>query len=453
MRRHAGGLRSILGDCLLDFGESNHQFHAASCTWERHYGGLAGAQQEALLRLRHPWRLAMNPTLSRLRSAREEQTSFVQELLDKAEAEERSLSEAELGLVEQAKRSVEELDEQITPLVAYEETRSQGDALDARIGSLARPAARTEPRPTEGGSLGDMFADSDALSNYSWRGASAAFNADLNLDQVRAPALLTTTTSPGKDFLPATQKLMLGGPNAVFNLYDAVSKIPVNSNAVDMVVYGDPKGAKTPTVVAEGTAKPEVELVSKVQTFTLETIAGYVQATRQLLQSAPAIRSFIDQQLVRGILAKIETEIQAAITAATITTTTGASGQSMIEVARAGMAAVEAAGYRPNALLANPADLAGFDLEVYKLGFQGPVPGISTWGLNAIPVPGLAAGTVYVGDFSTAVSWLYKTGVEIFISDSHADTFIKNIFTILGEVMGKAVVAQPGALTKLKVTP
>jgi HK97 family phage major capsid protein len=73
------------------------------------------------------------------------------------------------------------------------------------------------------------------------------------------------------------------------------------------------------------------------------------------------------------------------------------------------------------------------------------------WGLQVVPVPGLTKA--YLGDFSTAVWLLERTGIDVFISDSHADTFTSNIMTILAETRVKPVVVQPEAVTELVVTP
>ena len=115
------------------------------------------------------------------------------------------------------------------------------------------------------------------------------------------------------------------------------------------------------------------------------------------------------------------------------------------------MATVQANGFRPNAILTSPQNAAAFDLALMSGTLNGAVAGINPWGLQVIPVVGLAK--TYVGDFKVGVQLLERTGIEVFISDSHTDTFTKNIFTILAEVRAKAVVSQPAAVTELAVTP
>jgi hypothetical protein len=84
------------------------------------------------------------------------------------------------------------------------------------------------------------------------------------------------------------------------------------------------------------------------------------------------------------------------------------------------------------------ADLASMD------SFRGDV----YWGLTPVINPGATKGTVVVGDFVAGVHHYTRSGVSLYISDSHGDTFTSNIFTLLAEQRSKTVVVRPGALSK-----
>ena len=130
----------------------------------------------------------------------------------------------------------------------------------------------------------------------------------------------------------------------------------VSSGVVDWVEVGaDPVAA----VVAEGAAKPEATFTMTPKTAALDTIAHWVQITRQALDDAPYIRSLIEGKLRRGLLAKAEADMAAAIVAATLPTATGADLSTAIRV---GIGTVQGAGYNPNAVVLNPADYAALDV-------------------------------------------------------------------------------------------
>ena len=48
-------------------------------------------------------------------------------------------------------------------------------------------------------------------------------------------------------------------------------------------------------------------------------------------------------------------------------------------------------------------------------------------------VPGLAAGTTVVGDFKTAITLFDRGQTSVFVTDSHADFFLRNQLVILAE--------------------
>jgi HK97 family phage major capsid protein len=211
-----------------------------------------------------------------------------------------------------------------------------------------------------------------------------------------------------------------------------------------------PAAAPLAGVVAEGEAKPEATLTATVTPYSLETIAHWVQATRQLLEDSAAVRSFIESSLRRGVLDKIEATIAAAIGAATLPTATGAD---LISAIRVGVADVEDAGYTPNAIVLNPQDYAALDIAVMGGTLLGPTVRPSYWGLPVVASSAQTAGTALVGDFTAGVQLLQRTGVSLYISDSHASTFTSNIFTLLAEARVKAIVGQPSAVVECSKTP
>ena len=92
-------------------------------------------------------------------------------------------------------------------------------------------------------------------------------------------------------------------------LLEVVGHVMVSSGVVDWVeIGGDPVAA----VVPEGTAKPEAAFTVTPKTAALDTIAHWVQITRQALEDATYIRSLIESKLRRGLLNKAEADMAAA---------------------------------------------------------------------------------------------------------------------------------------------
>jgi hypothetical protein len=74
------------------------------------------------------------------------------------------------------------------------------------------------------------------------------------------------------------------------------------------------------------------------------------------------------------------------------------------------------------------------------------------WGLTPIPHIAQTAGTATVGDFTVGVERYVRSGVNLYITDSHASTFIANVFTLLAESRELTVVTRPAALCEASIS-
>lgn len=225
-------------------------------------------------------------------------------------------------------------------------------------------------------------------------------------------------------------------------LVDAVSVVRVSSGTVEWVETGpDPVAA----VVAEGALKPEATITFTPKSGVLDTIAHHVQITRQALSDASYMRSLIETKLRRGLARKVEADLVTLLNGATLQSAVNAD---MTKAIRIGIGMVEAAGYRPNAVVLNPADFASLDVNAMLESNGGPDRRSNFWGLKPIAVPGVTAGVAIVGDFKEGVV-LFDRGVsDVFVTDSHADNFLRNILVILAEGRYKSAITDPLALAE-----
>jgi len=259
--------------------------------------------------------------------------------------------------------------------------------------------------------------------------------------ETRALPSSLTTMAAG---LPPKMRVDISAAPYPTPLLDLIDTIPVSGNGVETIVWALTGAA---AVVGEGLAKPSAELAPTVASFTLDTIAVWTQATRQLLEDSPAIAAKIDTELSRAVLKKLEVEAAAALVAATIPTATDTT--SLTNAIRKGVGVVQAAGYDPNAVLLNPADWARLDIDVFGSTLLGPTMRSSFWGLAPIAANSQPAGTATVGDFSAGVQRYARNGVSLYVTDSDQDDFIKNLFKILAEARAKTVVTRPAALCEV----
>ena len=411
-----------------------------------------------------------NAVLDRLVEERASAIEFVDGLLSQAAEEGRDLVETEQRSLDTYRQRITQIDEQMKPIVEFEETRNSAIQIDKRLQS-ARTPARTAPRPVQlqqaqhdaglfqGRSFGERITNSDAYAEL--RGALPGFRTQIEGTAsdlaLQTRAVIVESAAPGKNLLPEPYRYAAPSAELLTPLLARIQRIPVSTNSVDVVTYGDYiTGAD---VVDEADDKPEGTMTSAVANLSLEKIAVWVQYSREIAQDVPAFQAMVNSQMTRGVLHKLEEQVTTVLAAAT-GNTTGTAGQSELEVVRVAMAKLEAAGFRPDVLLGPPSLMAAIDLSILGLGgAAGTLLNGGTWGLAKVPVAGLTG--LFVADASAAMALFERTPVETFVTDSDIigagatakSAFRANVLTMVTEIRAKAAVLNQAAISKVTVTP
>jgi HK97 family phage major capsid protein len=397
-----------------------------------------------------------NAVLTRLQNERAACVEFVEATMGAVDAEQRDLSDTETRALESQRSRIAEIDAQIAPLAAFLEARAAAIAVDASIAAPQARQAVPKPGATEHRTLGQQFIESPAYTEYRGGSGPRLQVAQTPTEAFCTRAVLTTTDAPAKLLVPNPVKWTAEGPALLTPLLNSISRVGVNGNAVDVVKYGE--AATGAAVVPEGELKPEGTFTLTSTTVAMETIAVTAFASRQLLRDAPQARQFLDTQMARGVLRKLESEVTAAIAGATVTAATGAAGQPLLEVVRLAQALVQTRGYAPDVIMANPTILAGLDLGLLGLGgASAAVVGDGYWGLRAIAVPGLTDAQIYVADASAAITLFERTGIEQFVTDSDVDEegkslFRRNVLSFVTELAAVGEVTNASAIVKCVLT-
>lgn len=354
----------------------------------------------------------------------------------------------------EARSRASAIDSKIKSIVEWEKSREGANAIDA-LQVRGRKQADQERRLEEAGlTLGELWVRSSQWQDYRDRprGNSGLLTVPFDSLQTRAPIALGTY--PGvieKDRIRPTSTPPVPTP-----LLDLVPTIQVSSNAVEWVTYGaDPVAA----VVAELAQKPEATFTIGIQNVNLETIAHFVKYSRQFAQDGGDLVNYINGALVRGVRSKQEGIAEAALVASTIPAIASPPAQ-LYHGIRIAMAAVQAAGWANQAVLANPTDLAVFDIGIMSQTLNGPQLYSTVWGVPAVGIPTIPSGTAYVGEWSTAMVSLVRAGVTVYTTDSDisgsgataASDFRANILTTLAEARSAALVQNPQAARKVSGT-
>ena len=251
---------------------------------------------------------------------------------------------------------------------------------------------------------------------------------------------------------------------------DTVEYVRVTSKTNNAAPVAEATTAAAPTApgtagalvpAAGGGYKPESGLDLEVVSTTVKTIAHWLPITKRAASDAGQIRTLIDNFLRYGLNEELEDQML----------TGSGSGENFTGILNSGISTVGSAGTdidaivdairtvrvtgrrRPNALVVHPNDWysAGFLTAKDSSGkylISDPAASVDQlnqlWGLRVVVSEGVTENTALVGDFRQAVLW-EREGVNVMVSDQHADFFVRNLLAILAEMRAAFGVLDPQA--------
>lgn len=266
---------------------------------------------------------------------------------------------------------------------------------------------------------------------------------DFHTQPDRLPGIVTPTTPRG--------------------LLDVLATRPVNTGRVEFVVDST-AGDVGATEVAEGGVKPEGNLALTPVTEDLQTIAVWVQETRQALQDDPSAAQWVEQRLVDAVRRRLArqvlvgdgtgTNLTGLLNRSGIGSYVSPAGEPAAVVLRKTITVAEVSGQRATAYVVSPTTAEALDLDTgTDEHWRGVPPGLSA--LRVVD-PAMPDGQVLAGDLSGgSVSLLVKDGGSVYVSDSHGSTFTSNILTVLAEGRFGLALFRPSAVAvgTITITP
>lgn len=377
-----------------------------------------------------------------LMEERDTLSAAIETTVTKAGESGNGLSDDDKKAIETRQARVSAIDSELTIIAAEQDSQRKANEFAAKFMRTPKPPAEEREAHRKMESTGAAFIGSEEFRAYDFHGkVGVEFTEERAWFETRAP--LMTSDLPK---MIGTGTFAIAEPDEATPLFGLIGSEQVSSGSFEYVSYTLDNNA---AIVPEGTVKPESTIVENIVPGALDTIAHWTQVTRQTLEDSARVRSIIDGKLKEGVNKKVHDEIVAALLAATLPT---AEGEDLLAAIRNGVATVQVAGFAPNAVLINPMDWAALDLAVMGGTVNGPVRQQSFWGMTPVPSAEQAAGTATVGNFKQGATLFYRSGVGVFATDSHADTFTSNIFTILAERRAKPAVTQPNALCECSAT-
>lgn len=357
---------------------------------------------------------------------------------------------------------------------AMEALGEQGKALLTRLTALEQKyvagGAPGDGKP-EYKSLGQRFIEGD-----SFKALKANGRGELELgkgfgESLEYKTAIVNATGQNQPLVPADRLPgIVKNPERILRIRQLLPTGVTSSNLIEYAkenVFTNNAGPQyqASPVARENVTKPESGITFTLANTPVITLAHWIPASRQVLDDAPALQSYIDQRLMYGLALEEEDELlngdgtagqlNGLLNQATLFNTF-ASGDTELDKIRRAIAAAQASEFAPTAIVLNFADWR--DIELLKdldkrYIFANPQSSASPvlWGLPVVATNSIPAGTCLVGAFDMAAQVWDRQQARIEVSRENSDNFVKNMVTILAEERLALTVYRPVALQKLSI--
>lgn len=389
-----------------------------------------------------------------------------------ASSESMSQDSDEFKAANEAVRALGACDDRIADLQAVQVATLKmlgKDAPAAARGSQDHPAGDpTDPR-LGGWNSAPLMADEDLRRQLAHASSTKGRVGPIEIGEVASrDALVADVTGTSNmrrgDYLGVVPQL-----RRTLRILDLIPTGTMDENSLP---YTQESGSfATAAETTEGNVKPEGAVTFTDATADAVTIAHWLKIRKQALADFAALQSIIDGRLRYGVERRLEAEVLAGDGSAPNmrgilnTSGIGAVAYSATELPAdqvlRGITTVLLADALATGVVMNPldwqdvllakADDTGQDGHYYSGGpFQ--VTPQQIWGVPLIPSATLAQGTVLVGDFSIGAQLFIREGVNVLLSDSDQDDFVRNRVTMLAEMRAALAVFRPAAFCTVDLT-
>ncbi|MDT9643561.1 phage major capsid protein [Pseudomonas sp. JV245A] len=291
-----------------------------------------------------------------------------------------------------------------------------------------------------------------------WNGSNTgkvdvkSFSKALGSGAVSAGALVQPQQLPGI-LMPGLRRL---------TIRDLLAQGRTSSNAIEYVRENVFTNSAAP--VAEGALKPESQLTFTKETANVKTIAHWIQASRQIMDDAPMLESYVNGRLLFGLDLVEEGQLLNGDgtgdnlvglnkVASAYDTGLDATGDTKADRIAHAIFQVTESEFEASGIILNPRDWHAISLLKDEQGryiFGGPAAFAARvmWGLPVVATKAQAQGTFTVGGFDLASQVWDRMDATIEVSNQDRDNFVKNMLTILCEERLTVTHYRPTAIIK-----
>ena len=274
------------------------------------------------------------------------------------------------------------------------------------------------------------------------------------------------TSSNPNDVLSPFERMggIVSGPQRTLSILDFIPKGTLSSNAIDYTK--ETAFTNNAAEAAEASQKAESDLTFNLANAPVRTIAHFIKVTKQVMDDAPMLSSYIDNRMGYGVRLRLENQIMngngtapnlSGILDGNSTAVAVGTSANAFDYTNKLKYAVVGADFAPDFYFVNPADWSAMETTkrgTADAGYVGAGGAISyvnnglearLWGLPVVASNSVPVGTIVAGSRDSMMLWT-RQGVTIDISESDADNFQKNLLTVRAEMRAAFTVFRNDAL-------
>jgi HK97 family phage major capsid protein len=331
------------------------------------------------------------------------------------------------------------------------------DRMDARVIEMEKAAQRQFAGEQMSKSYGQQFVESAQYKGARSNGTDA-FRVEKTVSGLAASAGALVRPDRRPDVVVNAER-----PSFIRQL---LQSIPTSSNAVEVMrenVFTNNAGVQAPSSAStaigagEWQTKGQSNITYQLVTVPVRTMAHWVPASRQVLSDAPMLQRLIDAKLMYGLNLlsdsqllfgdgtnqnltglMVDSGVETVGQIAAGTTTAQRPG-AMLDHIRAAITRCQTFDYyNINGIVINPVDWG--TLETAK-GTDGHYIWVSIpnggesrlWRVPVIVSNAMTANNFLLGDWTMGATIYDREQMDIRVSESHSDYFVKNGVAILAE--------------------
>ncbi|WAD26671.1 phage major capsid protein [Pseudomonadaceae bacterium T75] len=389
------------------------------------------------------------------------------------EAQVKELNASLTKIGDQIKAQAEQVEKQIKASGEMQgETRAKVDEILTKQGELQARLQEAEQKLVNASKGGDeperqRSAGELVVASEQMEGVNASFRGSRRVSVPRA-AITSVPASGGVLVSPDRRQEIIMPPERRLTIRDLIAPGTTNSNSIEYVRETGFTNNAAP--VAEGGAKPYSEITFALETAHVRTLAHLFKASRQILDDAAALQSYIDARARYGLLTVEEAQLlygngtganlQGLMTLAEAYAAPGGivvTGEQRIDRLRLALLQAELSEFPSDGIVLNPIDWAAIELTKdnegrYIVGQPQEGTAARLWNRPVVSTQAMQQDEFLVGAFRLGAQIFDRMDIEILVSTENDKDFENNMVTIRAEERLAFAVYRPeafvtGALT------